>query len=231
MKRSRRALRSAIAVSFPFRSWSSRRRRPFGHRRQHFVDLPHATTQRQRRHLKVGVNRDAPILAREQLGHATQLGELAPDAMQVVLRVPALVGRLDGPAVVEDGARHVEQFLVVLHLVGVLEVRPHHPGVGENDVEALDGFFGGHGAASETGPTGGAGCGAGLPAGADSESSLEYSTRAAPRPTDTMPNHRDQCGTFTPKCSGPPAWGCHKMLTRVLITGARPKISGAMYSL
>ena len=71
--------------------------------------------------------------------------QLAPRAVQILFRVAALVARLDGPAVVEDHAMDFEHRVVLLHLVGVLEEGTHHPGVRQDDVDALHGLFGGHG--------------------------------------------------------------------------------------
>src|SRR5262249_53964807 len=140
-----------------------------------------------------------------------------------------------GPAVVEDGARHLQELLVVLDLVGVLEEGAHHPGVGQDHVEPGDGLLGGHGWASGVACAGGAAAtaGAGFLAEASfvSASSFEKSTRAAPSPTSRMPTHSFQPGTCRANASGPngaPRLGCQALLTSVLMTGARPKINGAM---
>src|SRR5262249_34605628 len=120
----------------------------------------------------------------------------------------------------------------LLDLLGVLEKRPHHPGVCQHDVQAPNRFFRAHRDASDTGAADAAGRAlAGSAGGPDSDSSFEYNTSAAPEPTSTMPSHNDQCGTVSPKCNGWPLAGCQTLLTSVLITGARPKINGAMYSL
>src|SRR5262249_13110324 len=117
----------------------------------------------------------------------------------------------------------VEHLLVVLHLVGVLEEVAHHPGVGQDDVEAFHGVVGAHGLTSGGRSADGDGFGAG-----DSLSSFEYSTNAAPMLTRRMPTQSSGCGISMSKWNGSPFFGCQTALTRTLITGARPKISGAM---
>src|SRR5262249_22015409 len=206
------------------------------HRRhgcQDLLDLPHTATQRPGRHLEIGVIRHAAVLLGEELGHAAQLRQLAAQAAQVLLDVLPLVARLHGADGVEDHPVDFEHLLIVLHFVGVFEELTHHPGVRQNDVEALDRFFGGHCGPSWM-PVAGAAATAGaggfrtalfLPASA---SSLENSTRAAPRPTRIIPTHSFQPGKWTSKWNGSPGFGCQKELTSTLITGARPKMSGAM---
>src|SRR5437762_3314843 len=123
--------------------------------------------------------------------------------MQVLGGVALLPGQLHRPAVVEDGAVDVEELLLLLDLLGVLEERPHHPGVRQHHVQPAERFFRAHRDASDTGAAG-AGRLAGSAGGPASDSSFEYSTSAAPEPTSTMPSHSAQCGTVSPKCSGSP---------------------------
>src|SRR5262249_11133251 len=168
----------------------------------------------------------------QRLRRAAQLRELAADAVQIFLRVVALRRRFRGAHIVEQRARHVEEFLVVLDLLGVLEEGTHHPQMSENALQTRNRFLGCHGGVR------GAGCGKGAAAtaGGDglaaclvvSASSFEKSTRAAPTPTRMMPTHSFQPGTSTWKWNGSPLRGCQSMLTRVLMTGARPKIKGPM---
>src|SRR5947209_475137 len=150
--------------------------------------------------------------------------------MQILLRILALGGRLDGANVIEQHPRHVEQLLIVLNLVSVLEEGAHHPQMRQHTLQALDRFGGTHGEAS------GAECGAVVTATAGdfaggcgaSAASLEYNTKAAPAPTNRIPTHNSQRGKTRPKCKGCPGRGCQTMLTSVLMTGARPKMRGAM---
>src|SRR5439155_9737192 len=114
---------------------------------------------------------------------------------------------------------------------------PHHPGVSEEDVQSLDRFARGHRCGSGQGVSRdgpslveatAAGFGLSDAFLCASTSSLEKSTRAAPRPTSTIPTQSFQPGSSTLKWKGFPGSGCQTVLTSVLIMGARPKINGAM---
>ena len=67
-----------------------------------------------------------------------------------------------------------------------------------------------------------------LPASA---SSFDISTRNTPTPTSTIPASSFQPGSSRWNTHGSPLFGsgCQTLATRVLMTGARPKMSGAMY--
>src|SRR2546429_695404 len=112
-----------MARSYPAPSASHgvTRLRVAAHRRPHFLELPDATAQRQGRHLKVGVCADPAIFPSEELSDASQLRQLPLQAAQVLFRIAAFAARLDSADRVEQGARHVEQLLVLLKFVGVLE--------------------------------------------------------------------------------------------------------------
>src|SRR5262245_34078536 len=155
--------------------------------------------------------------------------------MEIFLRVFPFVGRLDSAAVVENHAMDFEHCGIVLNFLGMLEERAHHPGVGEHGIEPFHRFLGRHGLASGIGLASavcaGVVCAGGVFCSPASVSSLEYRTNAAPTPTRMMPTHRTGWTPLRPKCQGSPFWGCQIMLTRTLMTGARPKISGAMNTL
>src|SRR5262249_7118779 len=168
-----------------------------------------------------------PIVGGEKLRLLPQFRQLALDAVQVVIHVLALVGRLDRAAVIEDHPVDFEHLFVVLDLLRMLEKRADHPGVGQDGIEPFHCFLGRHGRASgfvDTAATA-AGFAEDLP---DSASSLENNTSAAPAPTRMMPSHIFQPGRSTAKWKGWPGFGCQSELTTVLMIGARPKISGAM---
>jgi hypothetical protein len=107
--------------------------------------LLHAAGQRQGGHLEVGVVGDAAVLAFQGGRRGAQLRQLAADSPQVLGVVAALKARLGGSDVVVDGAVNVDQFFVVLDFLGVFQETPHHPGMGQDDVQAFDGGGGRHG--------------------------------------------------------------------------------------
>src|SRR5262249_41874611 len=153
--------------------------------------------ERQRRHLEVRVVGDAAILPGEELRRAAQLRQLALDAAEIVCVVLALIAGLHGTDRVEQRAVDLEHLLVVLDLLRVLEEGADHPGVGQDDVDALDRFLGGHGCVSGV-VCGGRSAGGVLTwldgvsffGGGDvSPSSLEYRTSPAPSPTRMMPRY------------------------------------------
>src|SRR6476620_4466105 len=63
-----------------------------------------------------------------------------------------------------------------------------------------------------------------------SASSFEYSTRNTPAATSTIPATSFQPGGSKEKFHGSFGFGCHRLANSVLMTGASPKMSGAMNS-
>src|SRR5439155_17644123 len=184
---------------------------------------------RRGRHLEIGVVRHPPVFRLEKLRRAAQLRQLPSCPVQVLRGVLGLVARLHRPDVIEDHPVYVQHLLVVLHLVGVLEEIADHPGVRQHQVEPFHRLGGTHGwlsvaLAVDAGST----LAGGVFGAAASDTSLEYSTKAAPAPTRMMPTHSSGWAGLTPKCQGSSLTGCQNMLTTTLITGARPKMSGAM---
>lgn len=117
--------------------------------------------------MEVRVIANAPVLRGEVLGGPTEFAQLALDAVQELFHVTALKGRLRRADVVENRAVDVEEVFLLGDVVAVLEERPHHPGMGQGDLQAFDRLLGCHGVAVP-----GLGVG-GFGAGADSASSFE----------------------------------------------------------
>src|SRR6185312_150554 len=126
---------------------------------------------------------------------------------------------------------HVEHLLALLNFVRMLEERADHPGVSENQIQALNRVVGCHdhgtGAGVGWSPGETAGDGFGLP---PSVSSLENSTRKVPAATSKMPSGIFHPGISRWKIHVSPVFGlgCQTRLKTVLMSGARAKISGAM---
>src|SRR5207248_11519525 len=102
----------------------------------------------------------------------------------------------------------------------------------EDDGQALGGLLRGHDCGTSLATSTFEVCtAAGVGFVPDSFSSLANSTNAAPTPTRMTPATSFQPGNSKLKFAQLPAFGCQTMLTSTLMTGARPKISGAMYTL
>jgi len=112
---------------------------------EHLFDLAHAAGQRKGGHLKIGMVGNATVFAIQRCRRLPQLRQLSSYPPEILLVILPLVARLRRANVVVNHAVDFQKLRLVLDLLGVLKKAANHPGMGQDDVQPLDGFGRRHG--------------------------------------------------------------------------------------